>query len=65
MSIPALSLRTWAATVLEGIDSSVSCPWPGIGEGRMKVLFQDPSAAASVPVKGVCAERFLAWKWQL
>lgn len=42
LSIPALSLRTWAATVLEGIDSSVSCPWPGIGEGRMKCFSRTP-----------------------
>lgn len=29
------------------------------------MLFQDPSAAPSVPVKGVCAERFLALAWKL
>lgn len=44
--------------LLEGIDSSVSCPWPGVGVGS---AFPGPSAALSVPGKGVCAERrFLA-----
>lgn len=28
--------------LLEGMDSSVSCPWPGVGAGRKRVLFQAP-----------------------